>query len=227
MSEGSRNTGGDLFSEITILEDHFITAGFGVGNTIEVINPDAPQTFSVGSGAVGEGVQILAAAGGPDSEEWAIMIADEGGFLLGDGSDGSPDAAASRRVHLFWENSTFAEVNDTGEEIFSRALDWLVGQDIVLDLPGDINMDGTIDLADFDILVANMNTEVGLPDSVEVGDIDINGTIDLADFLLFRVAFEGGAQMAAVPEPSSLLLTFSAGLLLLTGRRRLAVVVGG
>lgn len=220
MSEGSRNTGGNPLTEITILQDHFITAGFGVGNTIEVINPEAPQTFSVGSGAVGEGVQILAAAGGPDSEEWAIMIADEGGMLLGDGSDGSPEFAASRRVHLFLENNTFAEANDNGREVFSRSLDWLLRQDIVLDLPGDINMDGTIDLADFGILAANMNTQVGIPESVDVGDLDFNGRIDLDDFLLFRAAFEGRAQMAAVPEPTSLLLILSAGLFLLRGRRK-------
>ena len=103
MSEASRNTGGNLFSEITILQDHFITAGFGVGNTVEVINPEAPQTFSVGLGEVGEGVQILCGRGCPDSEEWAIMIADEGAMLLGDGSDGSPEVAASRRVHMPWK----------------------------------------------------------------------------------------------------------------------------
>ena len=100
-------------------------------------------------------------------------------------------------------------MNDTGREIFSRALDWLLRQDIVLDLPGDINLDGTIDLADYGILVANMNTEVGIPASVQVGDLDFDGGVDLDDFLLFRSAFEGRAQVAAVPEPTSLLMVFS------------------
>ncbi len=84
----------------------------------------------------------------------------------------------------------------------------------------DFNGDGMIDLADFQILADNFNTE----GPHENGDLTFDGIIDLADFVKFRTAFASGQpQLAAVPEPSGgLLMKMSAlAALNLLGRRRM------
>ncbi len=71
--------------------------------------------------------------------------------------------------------------------------------------PGDFNNDGTIDTADFQILVSNYHTSV---DRGTNGDINFSASVDFKDFVAFRSAFEGGAggEGAAVPEPVAGLL---------------------
>ncbi len=86
-------------------------------------------------------------------------------------------------------------------------------------VPGDINGDEVVDMADFEILAANFNSQV---ESLQQGDLDLNRRVDLADFLLFRVAFNeanGNPGVAAVPEPTSVVL-LAVGGLIWTGRRR-------
>lgn len=68
---------------------------------------------------------------------------------------------------------------------------------------GDFNNDGTMDLADYGILLANFNK----PGAFGEGDFDLNGQVNLADFIGFRRSFnDPGPAGAAVPEPSSMLL---------------------
>ncbi len=82
---------------------------------------------------------------------------------------------------------------------------------------GDFNADGNVDAADFDILVANFNTQGA---SLDSGDMTFDGKVDLEDFTAFRNAFgAGGATAAAVPEPNSFAL-LGVGTLLLAGLRR-------
>ena len=168
-------------TEISILEDHFITAGFE--GTVEVTN--SPQIFSVGTGDVGEGVRILAAAGDPDSEQHAIMIAEQGGALLGDGSDGSPEFAAARRVHFFLENNTFGDITEDGQALFGRAIDWILLRDAAGN-PGDYNDDGMVDLLDFNIMLGNFNEKFPIQESFSKGDENLDGTVNITDFLKFR-----------------------------------------
>ena len=91
-------------------------------------------------------------------------------------------------------------------------------------LSGDFNSDGVIDLADFSVLVSNMQTERAF---VTDGDIDFNGRVDLRDFIAFRRAFADfqanpPVAAAAVPEPYSCLLSISGllGLCLMRGVAR-------
>lgn len=66
--------------------------------------------------------------------------------------------------------------------------------------PGDFNNDGTVDVADFQLLAENYNMDV---DRGTNGDINYSGHVDFKDFVSFRNAFSsgGGAAAAAVPEP--------------------------
>lgn len=90
-----------------------------------------------------------------------------------------------------------------------------------IELLGDFNEDGKLDLVDFGILADNMNTLIP-ENSYPSGDIDFSGRIDLADFVVFRKEFlkQGQAGAAAVPEPGAGLLAMLGALVLGTVRRR-------
>lgn len=74
--------------------------------------------------------------------------------------------------------------------------------EIDLPLRGDFNSDGTIDLADFDILLAGF----GNGNNYTQGDFTLDGIIDFHDFRAFKAAFGQAAGSEAVPEPSTWLL---------------------
>ena len=90
--------------------------------------------------------------------------------------------------------------------------------------PGDFNDDGTVDLADFEILTSNFNKSFAFDVAYSKGDMNRNGTVSLADFVDFRAVYKAanpaGAAAAAVPEPSTGLLLSFAGLVGLTFLRK-------
>ena len=65
---------------------------------------------------------------------------------------------------------------------------------------GDLNVDGTVDFADFLILAQDFGN---LVDSHLDGDLDCGGTVNFADFLTLAANFEGSAVASAVPEPAN------------------------
>jgi len=82
---------------------------------------------------------------------------------------------------------------------------------------GDIDGNGTVELADFLVL----STNFGGPGGAADGDADCSGDIAFADFLILSQNFGqsvGGAQ--AVPEPQSATLLFVAAMGLTLVRRR-------
>jgi hypothetical protein len=79
---------------------------------------------------------------------------------------------------------------------------------------GDFNADGSITQADFQILLANMDTNVSALNTAAayvLGDINQDKVIDLQDFTQFRDIYEAanplGASLTAVPEPGSMAIT--------------------
>ena len=87
--------------------------------------------------------------------------------------------------------------------------------------PGDFNMDGVVDTADFQIMADNFNGQYPREESYSKGDFDLNTRVDLKDFLAFREVFEAqGGSVAAVPEPSTFLVVTIASILLLSWRGR-------
>ncbi len=83
-------------------------------------------------------------------------------------------------------------------------------------IPGDINRDGSVNLADFVLLKEQFGqTGPGLP-----ADIDADGSVGLGDFVILKDNF--GSVGIAVPEPSALLLLLCGAIWLLfsaSGRR--------
>ena len=213
MSSGGGTPGG--LTEIDIIDNtHFITEGFDLG----VLEVSDAETFSVGRGDVGAGVQILANL--PDvPNDHAIMVAEKGAQLLGNGSPGSPAVAPERRATIFLQDNTFGVLNDDGLQLFDRTIDWLLRVDLGCPCnPGDFNADGTVDLADFLVLAGNFGTGTRFDE----GDNNFDGRVDLRDFFEFREIFNApaGAQAAAVPEPSALTMIATLMLLVSAARRR-------
>lgn len=91
-----------------------------------------------------------------------------------------------------------------------------------VELPGDFNMDGALDVADFLILVENFGDRFSADEALSKGDFNRDTIVDMKDFRDFRAAFaaQGAAQGAAVPEPSGLCLLALGLVFSLTRRAR-------
>jgi hypothetical protein len=105
---------------------------------------------------------------------------------------------------------------------------------------GDLNLDGTVSIADFLALASNFNATTGA--TWQKGDVNYDGAISIADFLAlagnFGQSVSGDAipiaesdlvllnnfaqsiGASAVPEPTSIASLAAAGLLLSSRRRR-------
>ena len=96
---------------------------------------------------------------------------------------------------------------------------------------GDLNSDGNINSQDWVILRTNQETDLSgltVEQSYIRGDLNADLANNQLDFILFKTAFEefnGGAGsfsalLGGVPEPSTIVLIFAAGLFVLPVRRR-------
>ena len=65
---------------------------------------------------------------------------------------------------------------------------------------GDVNLDGTVDLADFGILKSNF----GRPGTLSKGDVTEDGLVNLSDYGVIKANFGNGAT--AAPEPTAVVL---------------------
>jgi hypothetical protein len=91
---------------------------------------------------------------------------------------------------------------------------------------GDVNQDGNVNSADYDIWKVNVGFDNGFglgdPTTHLLGDVNRSGLVDLYDFLIINdasIAMGNGALGIAVPEPASLALVVLGGVLI-AGRRR-------
>jgi hypothetical protein len=83
--------------------------------------------------------------------------------------------------------------------------------------PADINLDGVVNTADYEILRDNFGTGTTFGE----GDLDSSGTVDGRDFRILKNNFGIGGSGLTVPEPSSaLLMSIGAVLGLYVWRRR-------
>lgn len=97
--------------------------------------------------------------------------------------------------------------------------DGVLGWEVLDFTPGDFDLNGSVEFADFLTLASNFGTGTLYAE----GDLNFSGRVDLADFVELRQVFESQpAGAAAVPEPSSAVLLQIAFLFGLTIIRRRA-----
>ena len=85
-------------------------------------------------------------------------------------------------------------------------------------LIGDANLDGSVDISDFNLWNSNKFTNVAAWCS---GDFNADGVIDTSDFNLWNTEkFNSADGAAAVPEPAGLVLLMGGCFLALVARRR-------
>jgi hypothetical protein len=92
---------------------------------------------------------------------------------------------------------------------------------VLASIPGDINLDGTVNLGDFGLLKEGFGQPGG---GLTKGDLNASGTTDLADFGLLKENFgrsggpKAGALASPVPEPGTVCLALAGLLSLLLSR---------
>lgn len=205
-SSGRELAGADT---VTIVDpNHFLAAGL----TGDVQTRTSATTFHISTeNNLAPGYQIIATADGDP----AIGVVEPGGLL----NDGTTTASA-RRLDVFFGDNALVDATAEGLALFDAAVQYALGLDLSFD-PGDFNDDGSIDLADFEIMLANFNQRFAFPESISRGDMNANGVVNLQDFAEFRVLFNSqGAPGAAVPEPAALALGLSAFACVFLIRRR-------
>jgi prepilin-type N-terminal cleavage/methylation domain-containing protein len=119
----------------TIIDNmHYITSPFGV---LSVSITESDQPFTLNSGPMASGVQVLAEVSG----EAALYVVEAGDALVGGSS------AAGRRVQLPWGDSDFdaSELTETGKTIMKRALEWAASKDEGTPYCGDSDCDADED----------------------------------------------------------------------------------
>lgn len=105
------------------------------------------------------------------------------------------------------------DLNNNGDFVFVASLDDGIGGSfyaVILATPvaiqGDLNGDGFVDGLDLGILLANWNQST----TPDMGELDGTPPVDGLDLGILLSAWNPPPATAAVPEPSALLLTFSA-----------------
>lgn len=124
----------------------------------------------------------------PDTGEVYAVLS-----LEGDGGD----VALRDLVKLDVTTGVATEIGQLDLQVASMKFTY----DVVL-IPGDVNGDGTVNLADFNILKSNFGLS---GQSRAMGDLNGDTNVDLQDFNILKGNFGAGGA-AAVPEPAGWLL---------------------
>jgi hypothetical protein len=174
---------------------HPLGAGFPAGRlTIHT------QPYSVNSGTPAASATVIATADA--AGDFPAQFIYETGDTLVDGS-----AVPAPRVGLFIgqlanPNANFGPqpefFNDAALALIDAAFEFALGPKPT---PGDVNRDGTIDLADFNA-IANEFLDVGMT----FADVNHDMVVDFADFGLWKRNANAAPAAPSVPEPSAIWL---------------------
>jgi len=136
-------------------------------------------------------------------------------FLLGNSTIGASQSVSLGKGYdtgVGAEDLVFKYLTDAGEII-----DGLV-EYVTSALPGDANLDGVVDAADYIALKRSFGKSSGA--TYGDGDFDGDRGVDRADLLILMGSFSQGTGGAAtIPEPATLALMGTGGLALLRRRR--------
>ncbi|NQU75693.1 MAG: PEP-CTERM sorting domain-containing protein, partial [Planctomycetes bacterium] len=83
-------------------------------------------------------------------------------------------------------------------------------------IPGDLDLDGDVDIFDFAIFQINYGTQEGM--GPRDGDLDGDNGVDIFDFAIFQTYYKNNPS-GGVPEPGSLGLLVIGALAALRRRR--------
>jgi hypothetical protein len=136
-------------------------------------------------------------------------------FLLGDSTIGASQSVSLGMGYdagVGAEDLVFTYRTDAG-----AILNGLV-EYVTLAGPGDANLDGVVDAADFIALKRSFGKASGA--TYQDGDFDRDRAVDRDDLVILMGSFSQGAGAATIPEPATMSLVGIAGLALL--RRRVA-----
>jgi hypothetical protein len=174
---------------------------FNTGGLVGWNNFDAGGPFLGGAAGLTVAAGDSDGSGGTDFIEWAISRT----AVQPNGGTFNPTGTSLNVV--FGAEDT---VLDTSPN--NGAADWFTyDASGVYDpgVPGDADGNGTINIADYQLIQANSFTVVNLG---TLGDVDDSGFVDFADFQQWKTNFPGGvaaaeAAIAALPEPSAAALS--------------------
>jgi hypothetical protein len=138
--------------------------------------------------------------------------------------DGQAVATADEQIFkladhklAYGEHTLTARAFDPTEWVRIRRnqLEEIVSWTLNVALPGDANLDQTVDLSDFGLLKLNFGTGKTWAE----GDFDSSGAVDLSDFGVLKQNF-GQSVAAAAPEPATWLLASWGAVMLLARARK-------
>ena len=213
--------------------------------TLEIDRDNGAMTLRNTSGAAINGIQsysITSAAGGLNPANWTpiaggtnvssneeLMQTFAGGTNLSNGQVISLSTVAGA-----WLKSPFEDVsmvlNLTGGATRTVNVNFIDNGGTRFSF-GDLNFDNSITTADYVLLKNNAEgnlTGLSRAEGYRLGDLSGNGVNSIEDFIQFKAIYEaanGGAgsfdaMLAAIPEPSTLLLTAFAAVMSFSMRRR-------
>jgi hypothetical protein len=214
----------EAFSDIKVDNDGWQAVFFNASNTTIAADANSAKLRSeldLSTGIVGELIGENTptwgdntGGGGVNNEELLAFLGDpttDGTSLSADYEDVDFSTFGTENLYNLLTEDTLDGVQD-----FSDIRAWL--DDI---LPGDANLDGTVDFLDFSALSASFGeTGTGWAE----GNFNGDGETNFQDFSILSSNFGNSslalADFAAVPEPGSLALMGVAGLALFQRRRR-------
>ncbi|MEX2141771.1 MAG: PHB depolymerase family esterase [Pirellulales bacterium] len=217
MATNGTNSGVSVLGSLSIAGDATPTAKLDLANNAAIIN------YTGASPAAMVRQQILTGRGGP-------------GFGAAWTGQGITSSAAAAAVATDPEARSvgYAENSSLPLGRYSTFRGQSVDETSVLmafTRTGDANLDGIVD--DNDVTIVSATYAPGVPQPHwTLGDFDYNGFVDDDDVTLLGVFYDPSApplfataaatavDVAAVPEPATILLASTAGLLLLLIRRR-------